>query len=506
MISMSRYVTIVSGVGGTPPLAQRQLIMRIMTQNSVLPPGLVAQFANADSVGAYFGQQSEEYARALAYFSFVSKKITSPQLISFARWVATSIAPMIVGDTIAKVLASFVAVTAGTMTLNDGATPIAITALNFSTATTLTQVATILQTALRTQTDSQLQTCTVTFNTNTNQFVLTGSTAGSGNLSATPSGLTTDVSGLLGWSTGGTVLVAGQEADTAAASITKSAAISNNFGTFIYATPATPFQNADIELIAQWVDSQNNNFCFSYATPLANLQTLFALVKGYSGVALNILSTTQPNDYIEQSPCECLASTNFSAPGAAKNYMYQSFPNRNITVSDDNTANLVDASRGNYIGVTQNAGQQVAFYQRGVLCGGSTAALAMGVFFNEMWMKSSLSYQIMSLLLAVDEVPPDQTGAAMLQGVMLPTIQTGVSNGAIEPGKTLTPVQQQYITSVTGDTTAWRQVQTLGYWLLISFSQVANVNSGIEEWVANYTLIYSKGDAVYSVSGDDIMI
>lgn len=248
MISMSRYISIISGVGAGAAVAQRQLIMRAVTQNSVLPPGLVAQFANSTAVGAYFGTSSEEYYRAVAYFAFINKNINSPQLMSFSRWVGAAIAPMIVGDSIAKVLASFVAQTSGTLTINDGATPVLITGLNFSTATTLTQVASILQTALRASADAQLTSATVTFNTNTNQFVLTGSNTGTGTLSATPTALSTDVSALLGWTTGGTVLVAGQTADTPDQAVAKSAAISDNFGSFVYCTPSTPLTNSQIAL------------------------------------------------------------------------------------------------------------------------------------------------------------------------------------------------------------------------------------------------------------------
>lgn len=503
---MSRYISIVSGVGGGSPVSTRQLIMRLMTQNSVLPPGLVAEFANPAAVGAYFGTNSEEYKRALAYSSFISKSITSPQRISFARWVATAIAPMIVGDSITKSLAAFAAITVGTLTINDGATPVLITALNFSTATSLTQVATILQTALQASGDAQLATCSVSYNTNTNQFTLTGSTPGSGNLSATPTGLTTDVSALLGWTTGGTVLVPGQAADTPDVAVSKSAAISNNCGSFVFCTPSTPLTNTQIAAIAAWIDSQNNMYMYSLATPLANLQTLYALIKGYSGVAINILSTTQANDYVEQSPCEILAATNYNNPNASQNYMYYQFASRNITVSDDTTADTVDASRGNYIGVTQNAGQQLAFYQRGVLCGGSQAATDMNTYANEMWLKSSFTSQFMSLFLSVPEVPADPDGAAMLMGVMQSVIDTAKTNGVIAVGKTLTAVQQQYITSLTGDRNAWRQVQSIGYWVNITFTQQTNANSGLEEWVANYIFIYSKSDAIRSVTGSDVMI
>lgn len=506
MISQSRYINIVSGVGAGAAVAQRQLIMRAITQNSVLPPGVVGQFGTATAVGAYFGTNSEEYKRALAYFSFISKSITSPQLISFARWVNAPIAPMIVGDTIAKVLASFVAITAGTLTLNDGATAVPVTGLNFSTATTLTQVATILQTALNALTDVQLKNSTVTFNTNTNQFVLTGSTTGSGTLSASATGLNSDVSGLLGWTTGGTVLVAGQAADTAAVAVAKSAGISNNFGSFVFCTPATPLQNTDIAAIAQWNDAQNNMYIYSVPTPLSNLATLYALVSGYSGCALNVLSTTQANDYIEQSPCEILAATNYNAVNAGQNYMFYQFANRNITVTDDNTANTVDASRGNYIGATQNAGQILAFYQRGVLCGGNTAAVDMNTYANEMWLKSAISSQLMSLFLNVPIVPASPIGQGQILAVIQSQVDQAKTNGVISPGKTLSTVQQLYITQVSGDPNAWRQVQNIGYWLNVTFSSYVNTNTQLTEWMANYTLIYSKEDAIRLVDGNDILI
>lgn len=618
MISQSRYISIVSGVGGGAAVAQRQLIMRAVTQNSVLPPGLVAQFANSNSVGAYFGTSSEEYKRAQAYFAFVSKNVNSPKLISFARWVSTAIAPMIVGDTITKILSTFTAFTNGTLTINNGGVSSQISGINLSSATTLTQVASLLQTALQaagviipapgnpvtgttaggtlagatyyvkttyvnalgetigsaevtqvvalnnlltvtspgaqagatgynvyvstatgtetkqnaspinigtgwtlpttgliagaalptsnTTGNAQLTNASVSFNTNTNQYVLTGSTPGSGTLSASPTGLSTDLSAALGWTTGGTVLVAGQAAQTAAAAIAASAAISNNFGSFVFCTPATAMSNSDITAVAQWVDAQNNMYMYSLATSLANLQTLFALISGYSGVALNVLSTTQTNDFVEQSPCEILAATDYSRAGASQNYMYYQFPTRNTTVTDDNTANIVDAARGNYIGATQSAGQTLAFYQRGVLCGGSQAAVDMNTFANEMWLKAAFTAQFMSLFLNVPEVPADDSGAAMLLGVMTPTIATAKTNGVISVGKPLSAVQQQYITSITGDSTAWRQVQTLGYWLSITFSSQTNSNSNLTEWVANYQFVYSKSDAIREVNGSDVMI
>lgn len=506
MISMSRYINIVSGVGAGAAVAQRQLILRLITQNTVLPPGIVFESQNAAAVGAYFGMTSEEYYRALAYFSFVSKQITSPPLISFARWVNTSIAPMIVGDTTTKTLSQFTPVASGTLTINSGGVAIALTAISFTAATSLTQVASTLQTAIQAQTDPQLKTATVTYNSNTNQFNLIGSVSGSGTLTVTTTGLPTDIAPLLGWGTTGTVYVTGQSADTAATAIQKSGAISNNFGSFAYCTATPPMSNTDIQSVAQWNDSQNNVYQYQVPTTLANLSALYGLVKGYAGVGLNILSSTAPNDYIEQSPCEILAATNYNLVNAAQNYMFYQFPNRNVTVNDDTTANTVDTSRGNYIGATQSAGQVLAFYQRGVLCGGSQAAVDMNTYANEQWLKAIISAQLISLFLNVSRVPANPTGQAMILAIIQPIIDQAKLNGVISIGKTLTPTQQVFITQLTGDNNAWRQIQTIGYWINITFSSYVNSNNGLTEWQANYQLVYAKDDAIRYVNGSDIMI
>jgi hypothetical protein len=59
---------------------------------------------------------------------------------------------------------------------------------------------------------------------------------------------------------------------------------------------------------------------------------------------------------------------------------------------------------------------------------------------------------------------------------------------------------------VTGDHKAWYQVQTIGYWFSVTFQEVVNSNSGLEEWQALYTLVYAKNNQISSVQGTDILI
>lgn len=394
MISQDRYIKIISGVGAATVAAQRQLILRLITQNPAIPPGIVIEFGNADAVGSFFGRTSEEYKRAQKYFKFVSKSITSPSLISFARWVNQAIAPTIVGDAFPKTIGQFAGITAGitagTLAINVGNSVFTVSAIDLSQARDLTAVAAAIQAKVRALTDPQLVTATVQFNTNTNQFTLVGAVVGSGVITITPTGTDTDLSQLTGLATGSTVIVQGQGADTPDVAVAKSASISNNMGSFVFTTPSAPMTNENIKAVAAWNDAQNNLYIYSIATSAQNMGTLFPLVSGLSGLALNLLSSTAPNDYVEQSPCEILASTNFNDVNSAQNYMFYQFADRNVTVSDDTFADTMDSLRANYIGVTQSAGQPLAFYQRGILCGGPQAAVDMNTYANEMWLKSAI--------------------------------------------------------------------------------------------------------------------
>jgi Protein of unknown function (DUF3383) len=506
VISQSRYIKIISGVGAGASVAQRQLAMRAITQNSELPPGVVGRFANSDSVGAYFGMQSEEYKRSLPYFGFISKSIKSPQSISFARWANEDIAPLIVGDTTEKNLADFTSQTAATLTINSSGTAVPVGPINLSTANSLTGVASMIQTAAIATADTQLASCTVTYNTNTNQFTLTGSVTGVGTLAAVSSGLGTDLSIKLGWATTGATNVPGQTAVDAATAVQSSAQIDNNFGSFVFCTPAVAMTNLDIAAIAEWNHAQDNMYLYSVPVLLSNIGTLEPLVVGYSGCALNILSATKANDFVEQSPCEILAATDYGSVNATQNYMYYAFPSRNVTVTDDPTADQIDALRGNYIGATQSAGQTLAFYQRGVLCGGPQAAVDMNTYANEMWMKSAITAQLMSLFLNVPIIPANAVGQAQIFALIQSVIDAGKDNGVIPAGKPLDQVQQQYITQISGDANAWRQVSTIGYWLNVTFTSYTNPNNNLIEWKANYLLIYAKNDAIRLVEGSDVLI
>lgn len=111
----------------------------------------------------------------------------------------------------------------------------------------------------------------------------------------------------------------------------------------------------------------------------------------------------------------------------------------------------------------------------------------------------------MSLLLSVNRVPANDNGRSQILAIIQSKINQALENGTISIGKTLTTVQQLYITELTGDELAWQQVQNIGYWIDCWMESYVS-QDGRTEFKAVYRLIYSKDDAVRKVEGTHTLI
>ena len=219
----------------------------------------------------------------------------------------------------------------------------------------------------------------------------------------------------------------------------------------------------------------------------------------------------ESGEFHELLPSAIFASVDYSRPNASQNYMFQS-ASLTPTVSDNPTADALDALRINYYGSTQTAGQIRSFYQRGFLMGPTTAPLDIGVFANEQWIKDSIGSEIFSLVLALGAVSANQTGRAQvlsaIQNVIDGDLDAGsaVSNGVISVGRTLSNTERQVVTNLTGDPDAYLQVESLGYWLDAEVRNEVNSNSGLTENFVVYTLVYARDTVIRRVEGADILV
>lgn len=490
-INSNKYVQITSGIGGAASVSARELLARIFTTNEQVPTGAVLKFSDADSVLDYFGSASEEYKRASFYFGFLSKAITSPRNINFARWAETDTSAQIFGAT-AAALVDLQSISAGALTVSLSGIYAAIT-VNFSLAASYADVATELQTKIQAEAGTFAAT-TVTYNALKTQFNLNTNGTADGEISVT----TGTTAAAIGWGSNA-IFSDGITAQTLTDVLAASTELTNDFGSIIFNYDLA-LTLAEILEVATWNITRNNEFQYHTTCLISDAQEHFDDLGGLAGTGVTLRDSSVTDEYPEMLPVSLLASQDFSSSSAAFNYMYTQDGRLTPTVTGTTLSNTLDAIRINYFGQTQEAGNQLNFYQRGTLMNG----VKMGVYANEQWLKSDLKAELLNMFLALPIVAADDSGKAIAMSYIASTVAKAITNGAFSQGKELTNTQIQFINQISGNTTSYRDVASKGYWYDAQIEQ--EVNEGVTEYFISYTLIYAKRDAVDSVTGRHILI
>lgn len=525
-IALTNYVAIKSGLGAGAVVPTRQLVGRLFTDNVLLPPKTFVSFTDAAQVGSYFGTTSEEYYRALFYFSWVSKNLTTSESIQYARWVDVAQAPTIYPANNQANIAQWQTISNGAFFITIGGVQKTISGLDFTVGPVadLAAVASLIQDALQALGGSLYATATVTYSSAHGFVFVAGETTNyaDGIISIQP-GLSpnTDISGvslsgapLLNWYpsqtiasngsvTAGAIWSGGSAIEDLDVMLTDSIQQSNNFGSFLFLNNLS----LNLEQITQVANFNNTeNVLFLYTVPVsaANVTDYYNALNLVGGVGLT-LDPQISHQYPEMVPMMIAASTDYTAQNSVQNYMYQIFPLLTPSVTDTSTADGYNAMNINYYGNTQTAGVVYSFYQQGYLQGAlvPTDIIDMGPYVNEIWLKDAASAAILSLLLSLSQIPANAQGQSLILGVLQNVVNLALNNGTISVNKTLTTLQRTYISSATGFPDAWYQVQNNGYWMDCVI-QPEQMNPSVYEAV--YTLIYSKNDVVRLVTGTHILI
>lgn len=502
-ISQSKYVAITSGIGGASAASRKDLGLRLFTTNALFPLNTIVEFTSAADVANYAGATSQEAKIAAAYFGWVSKSVNSPRLISFMGSNLNATAPVLRSTQTLGDLATFTAITAGSLVLSMGGTSYTVSGLDFSAATSYADVAQIVETGVQGNTagGTLWTSATVTFNAETSSFILTGGETGDNVItyaSAASSG--TDISALIGWSEAtNPILSSGTVASSLTDILNTSVELSDNFASYSFI--GATIDATAINEIGAWNDAQN--FLYMYCGDVdSSYDTIIEAAAGHQGMAINYNPNLGNNTYLPAfiMPATIFAATNYENLNGTVNYMYQQFPNQAIAVDTNTLSSTLDQLHINYNGQTQKAGTKIDFYQDGYLADGTD----MAVYANEIWLKDAMITEILNLEIAVEKIPANVDGLAMIEAVLQGVIDEALNNGVIMPGKELTNTQKAYITQLTGDNKAWQTVQLNGYVLSVVLSQ--KVINGATKYIADYTLIYSKGDSIRKVEGRHILI
>lgn len=499
-ISQNKYVSITSSQGGQTTAGRKDLILRLFTDNELFPMETVLEFTDSASVAAFAGADSKEAKIASAYFGWVSKQTNKAKKISFMRYSKDATKPYLRSACQLPSITELKTITDGSMTLSMGGVSYEAKNITFAEISSYADVAAKIQAAVQAnEGGGTLWTAaTVTFAASNSAFILQGGEAGANVITyATPASEGTDIATLIGWTaTKDAVVSNGTNAGNITDTLNKSVGISNNFASFAF---TADIDDDELEPIGAFCDTQNNEYMFVFDVDSANYNDRITIAKKHSGMCANYLDMSADLPaYL--MPATILAATDYDKVNGTVNYMYQQFENQAVAVDSDEVANKLDALNVNYNGQTQKSGTKLEFYQDGYLADG----MDIGVYANEIWLKDAMATSVLNLLIALDKLPANTDGISLLEGCLHDVITDAKSNGTISAEKELTSEQKAYITQYTGDDSAWQTVYLNGFTLDVSLNQ--DTSSGKTKYIAEYSLLYSKGDSIRKIDGTHTLI
>ena len=280
--------------------------------------------------------------------------------------------------------------------------------------------------------------------------------------------------------------------------------LTNDFGSFTFIDPsgtnADPFSAASLAAVAEANAGLDFKylFCQGFTADDARKATFIGTgtgsLKGIAGTHM-----VQGYDkYAAAMPMAITASVNYNRQGAATCMMYKQFANETATVTGDSDADTLDAAKVNYYGQTQTNGTKLSFYQRGFNADGTDTM----VYFNEIWLKSTIATAFFNLVTSVNKIPADENGRNMVYGIVTNAVGKALNNGTIIFKQSLTVAQESMVLALSGnDEDAPNEVLNNGYWLDVVIQTTDSV-----EYKAVYTLIYSKGDSIRKVEGYNLLV
>ena len=527
-IPASEYVTVNPGVlaaGGAAP----SMSGLYLTQSTRVPIGTVQPFGSAADVATFFGGGSLEATDAAIYFAGFVNKTKTPGSLLFAQYPTAAVVAYLQsgylgGLTLDELKALS---TTGVLTFTVNGQSVTSSAINLSAASSFSNAATIIQTAIghydavvtgaiaaTTLTVSAVSTGTLAVGqvvtgggTAPNTIILaqlTGTAGGVGtytvsvsqSVSSTTlsSGQTTCVydstsgcfiiaggtpgaAGNITFATGtastplkftqatGAVTSQGADEATPAAFMDNLVAVTQAFATF--ATNWEPSED-DKEAFAAWNAAKNNTFAYVFDNTNAQLIT-----SNPAGTAVEAIVQAdyggavpnyQPSDlHTAAFTMGYVASINYDVPQGRASAAYKRSSVLQPGVFTATAASNLEANGCNYYGAVANATNEWNWYFPGQITG---PFQWMDTYVNQIWFNQSLQTALVILLLNTNSLPYNQTGYDLISAACQDVIQAAVTNGVIQSGVTLSAAQALQINTAAGANVA-PVITTRGWYLQV---------------------------------------
>lgn len=442
-IPMSAIVSGVPSVisAGGSPLSLNAIFN---TQDPSIPIGTIAGFPSLLSVQNWFGANSPEAGRAAKYFNGFIGADQIPGTLYFAQFNTTAVAGYLRGLSLAGTPLTTIQGLSGTLTLTlDGVSTVS-GAINLSAATSFSNAAALIQTAL--QAGTPTNTATVTYDSLRAAFVITSPTTGASSSVGFPT-VDAIATGL------GLTLAAGAVHSPGAAIAVPAAfmtAIVNQLQNWFTFTNVAEPVDATKLAFAAWVNTQNARYKYvqsdSSATPTTGpaANSFGVLTSTFTGVVA-IYDPTGGD--LAAFECGATASIAAGEPNGRITFAFKGQAGLAVSVTDETTATNLIANGYNFYGSYATAAQKFQWYQPGQISG---AWLWDDSYTDQVILNNALQLSLAELMGTIKSIPYNTAGYSLIRSAMADPINAAISFGSIVAGVELSASQIAEVNQAAG--------------------------------------------------------
>ncbi len=445
-IPASEIVNVIPNVIGTGGNGL-DVIGLFLTQSTRVPIGSVLSFGSQPAVASFFGPSSPEASAATRYFGSFNGATASPGAILFSQYAATDVAAWIRSGSLASLSLTQLQTLSGVLTLTIDGSPVTSGTINFATATSFSNAATMIQTGIGTT------GVTCAFDPVLSAFVITGADVGVDGSMSFATGTLADP--LKFTAATGAVLSQGAVADTPASAMDDVVAESQDWVTF-----TTMFKPPidDMVAFANWTNTagnggRGNRFAYvmwdNDAAPTTDTDTTSAgaLIRaaGYSGT----VPIYDPSDglSIAAAAMGWGASIDFGATNGRTTFAFRSQDGLTAGVTNQVIAENLIANGYNFYGSYATANQPFVFFYPGSITG---KFLWFDSYVDQVWLNNGFQLALMSLLTGLKSIPYNAAGYGLIEAAMSDPIAAALNFGAIRAGVTLSALQAAEVNTAAG--------------------------------------------------------
>lgn len=472
----------------------------LLTENSIAPVGTVLSFGTASAVSDYFGYESDEYKMAMVYFNGYDNSTIKPGTLFVYRHASAAVAPFLRGakaEDEAALLSSLKSVGSGTLTITIG-TEQTIQNVNFGEATSLSDCAQILQTAIQGASGAGegFTAATVTYSSITKAFTITAGTTGAQLSISYGTGDVAET--MLLTESAGAVISLGADAHTYTETLDNLTAVTQNFVTYTTVDELT--DEDDIMALAQWSNTAYN----------AGNQYLYVLwsnddaLKRGSGDIATIATKLQSAGYAGVTgvygDCRYPAfvmgaagSIDWNGTNTTITFAFKGQSGLEANVTDKASADNLKALGFNFIGDYASRNDNFIFFQKGQMYGDWAW---IDTYLNSCWLNNALQVQILAGFEASRRVSYTEVGYTQIRAWCQDVIDRAKNNGVIEAGVNLSQTQITQLTLEAGIDIS-NDLYANGYYLQI-LDATAQIRQQRESPSCNFW--YTYGGAVHKLN------